>query len=79
MSITIYGIEFETAAEALQHVNAAGRGHAISVANTYMVVERAEADRLETAGVYFAYLHDVELPDGTYRTVSVPVNDDDRD
>jgi hypothetical protein len=33
-----------------------------------------DADRLEAAFVEFAYLHDHEMPDGSHRIVTVPVN-----
>ena len=31
---------------------------------------------LAAAGVPFAYVHDYPMPDGTYRTMTVPVNSD---
>ena len=76
-TIEFAGIEFETASEAIQHVNASGRGVAITGvagANGSFVVEQAEADRLAAAGVEFAYLIDHEMPDGTFRVLTVPVN-----
>jgi hypothetical protein len=39
-----------------------------------MVVDQSDAHRLEAASVEFAYLHDHEMPDGSYRIVTVPVN-----
>ncbi len=38
-------------------------------------MRKEEAERLETAGVEFAYLFDHEMPDGTFRIITVPVND----
>jgi hypothetical protein len=75
MTITIKAIEYDNADEAIQHMDAAGWGHAISIGNKYLVVEREEADRIEAMGIEFAYLHDREMPDGTHRIVTVPVND----
>ena len=48
--------------------------HVISIGGRYFAVDREEANRLEEAGVPFAYVHDYPMPDGTYRTVTVPVN-----
>ena len=78
MTIEFTGFEFENASLALQHVNASGRGVAISAVagvSGCFVVERAEADRLAAAGIEFAYLFDHQMPDGSFRIVSVPVND----
>ncbi len=74
MTITYEAIEFETASEAIQHTDASGRGVAIRVRGHAMVVDQNDAHRLEAAGVEFAYLHDHEMPDGSYRIVTVPVN-----
>jgi hypothetical protein len=74
MTITYEAIEFETASEAIQHTDASGRGVAISVRGQAMVVDQNDAHRLEAAGVEFAYLHDHEMPDGSHRIVTVPVN-----
>lgn len=73
-SIEVRGIEFKSAGEAIQHVNADGRGEAICVGNRYLVVEKAEAHRLEAERVSFAYVHEREMPDGSWRIVTVPVN-----
>lgn len=72
--IEFQGIEFTTADEAIQHCDASGRGEAIRVDGRNMVVEQAEADRLAAAGVSFAYLCVHEMPDGSTRIVTVPVN-----
>jgi len=74
-AVRISGIEFANASEALQHVEAGGRGVAVLVGGRHLVVEQAEADRMAAAGVHFAYLVDHELPDGTRRVMTVPVND----
>lgn len=72
-SVEITGIEFKTADEAIQHADAGG-GHAISVWGRYLVVKKAEADRIAARGVEFAYLHVHEMPDGSERIVTVPIN-----
>ena len=74
-TIEIQGIEFETASEALQHADASGRGQVIHVGGKFLVVERAEADRLAETGVFFAHVIDHELPDGSFRIMTVPVNE----
>jgi hypothetical protein len=73
-TIEFQGVEFDTAGEAIQHTYASGCGVAICVDGRNLVVEQAEADRLAAAGVEFAYLCDYELPDGSRRVVTVPVN-----
>jgi len=70
-----YAIEFETASEAIQHVNASGRGAAILFHSRNLVVTQADANLLAGRGIEFAYLGDHEMPDGTWRIVTVPVND----
>ncbi len=74
MTINYEAIGFDTASEAIQHTDASGRGVAISVRGQAMVVDQNDAHRLEAAGVEFAYLHDHEMPDGSHRIVTVPVN-----
>jgi hypothetical protein len=75
MTIEFTAIEFDTAGEAIQHYDASGYGDAvITLGGKYYVTHKAEADRLAAAGVAFAYLYDHEMPDGTYRTMTVPVN-----
>ena len=76
-TIEFTGIKFESAGEGLQHVNASGRGVAVSAVggrNGCFVLEQAEADRLTAAGVEFAYLFDHEMPDGEFRIMTIPVN-----
>jgi len=73
-TIEIKSTEFETAGEAIQWTNADGRGVAILLDGKNLVVDQADADRLAAAGVEFAYLCDHEMPDGTHRIMTVPVN-----
>lgn len=74
-TIAIQGIELKTAGEALQHTEASGRGQVIHVGGKYLVVERAEADRLAEMGVFFAHVIDHEMPNGSFRIMTVPVNE----
>ena len=75
MTVNIKAIECENADDALGWACASGHGHAIQVEGQYLVVEKTEADRLAEAGVEFAYLIDHEMPDGTSRLMTIPVND----
>ena len=75
MTIEYQAIEFETAGEAIQWMYADGRGEAILLGGKYLNVPQADCHRLEAAGVEFAYLHDHEMPDGSHRIVTIPVND----
>jgi hypothetical protein len=75
MTIQIKGIEYANADEALQHLNASGRGVAISIGGKVLVVEQAEADRIAERRIEFAYLVDHEMPDGSWRIMTIPVND----
>ena len=72
--IDIHAIECESNSDALQHADAGGFGEAILLNGKPMVVPQADCDRLEAAGVEFAYLHNHEMPDGSYCIVTVPVN-----
>lgn len=74
-SITFRATEFATAHEAIQWTFASGRGEAILLDGKHLVADRADIDRLEAAGVEFAYLFDHEMPDGEHRIITVPVND----
>lgn len=74
-NVRISGMEFADANEAIQHTEASGRGEAISVGGKVLVVEQAEADRLTSIGVEFAYLVDHEMPDGSHRIMTIPVNE----
>jgi len=69
--ITIRGTRQKSANEAVQHLSVSGDDHAISVGGMYLTVAKAEAERLEAAGIPFAYLFD---RDGQIMTV--PVGDD---
>ena len=75
MTIEIKGYECDSDGDALAWVNASGRGRAITIGGKALVVEEAEAHRLESAGIKFAYLIDHEMPDGSWRIVTIPVND----
>jgi hypothetical protein len=72
--MTFNAYEFPNGSEALQHVDASGRGVAITLRRRPMVVEQADADRLEAAGVEVAYLCDHEMSDGSWRVLTIPVN-----
>jgi hypothetical protein len=75
MTIEFRAIEFDNADEAIQHYYASGYGdRVISLGNRYYVTHRAEAERLEAAGIEFAYVFDHDLPDGRNVIVTVPVN-----
>jgi hypothetical protein len=75
MTIEIKGIEFENADEAIQHLTASGHGVAISIGGKVLVIEQPEADRLAERRIEFAYLVDHEMPDGSWRIMTIPVND----
>jgi hypothetical protein len=74
MTINFKAFEFDNAGEALQHVDASGRGVAIRLRGRPMVVEQEDANRLDAAGVEFAYLCDHEMLDGSWRIMTIPVN-----
>jgi hypothetical protein len=77
ITITFQGIEFPSAGEALQYANADPRmDTAIQLGGKRYAVAKATAHDLEAKGVSFAYLYDHEMPDGTFRICTVPVNDD---
>jgi hypothetical protein len=73
-TIEVHGEECETIGEAIQHWYASGVAHVIHIGGRYFAVTKDEAERIEALGVPFAYVHDHPMPDGTYRTVTVPVN-----
>ena len=73
-TIEVYGEEFPTVGEAVQHWYASGVAHVISIGGRCFAVDKEEALRIEGLGVPFAFVHDHPMPDGTYRTVTVPVN-----
>jgi len=71
----VEGIEFPTADEAIQHMNASGFGPAIRIGGKNFVVTEAEAERLEAARIAFSYLHDhegliVTIPTNGFLTVA---------
>ena len=74
MTIEFRAYDFKTASEAIQHVNASGKGVAILL-DGYKVVDEADADRIAAAGIEFAYVCEHEMPDGTVRIMTIPVND----
>ena len=74
MEITYHAIECESMSDALQWADASGQGEAVLIGGEPMVVPKRDLDRLEEAGVGFAYLFNHEMPDGSYRIVTVPVN-----
>jgi hypothetical protein len=73
-TIEFNAIEFSTAHEAIQWEDASGRGRAVTLDGKNFVMEQDEVDRLEIAGVEFAYLFAHEMPDGQHRIITVPVN-----
>jgi hypothetical protein len=74
-AITFQAIEFDNAHEAIQHYYASGYGDAvISLGRNYYVIKRVEADRIEAAGIGFAYVFDHDMPDGSNRIMTVPIN-----
>jgi hypothetical protein len=74
MRIEYRAIECTSATDALQEADASGLGEAILLAGKPMVVPPADCRWLEEAGVEFAYLHNRQMPDGSYRIVTVPIN-----
>lgn len=74
-TITFKAIEFDTASEAIQWTYASGHGEAVLLDGQHYAMERDEAECLAAAGIEFAYLCDHEMPDGSHRIVTVPVND----
>jgi hypothetical protein len=75
MTIEFKAIKFDSAHEAIQWTYASGHGKAVLLDGKHYVMEPAEAERLESAGVEFAYLFDRDLPDGRNIIMTVPVND----
>ena len=75
-NIRIKGIGFDTVGEALQEWYASGADTVMSIGGKYVVTSKAEAERVAAMGVPFAYVHDHPMPDGSYRTMTVPVNDE---
>jgi hypothetical protein len=73
MTIEFKVVEFERPGEAIQHADASG-GEAVLIHGRNMVVDSRTLDMLHNARVEFAYLCDHELPDGSHRIVTIPVN-----
>jgi hypothetical protein len=77
-TITIHAIRCSDASEAIQLCDCEPtlkQPVAVSLPEGYFAMEKSEAERIAAAGVEFAYLFDHEMPDGTHRLISVPVND----
>jgi hypothetical protein len=74
-TLEIQAIEFESAEAVLQYLDAGGSSRAILCQGKYLAVEPSEAERLETAGVEFAFVNYCVMRDDTFRIVTVPVND----
>ena len=68
--VTIRGTRHPNAHEAIQHLSVSADDRAILLGGMYLTVSKAEAERLETSGIPFAYLSE---RDG--RIMTVPVND----
>ncbi|MCO6438174.1 MAG: hypothetical protein J5J06_13855 [Phycisphaerae bacterium] len=73
-TIEVRGIEFKTGWEALQWCEAVEYGKAVRLAGRNLVIEDSDFERLEAAGVEFAVLGDIVMPDGQHRMVTVPIN-----
>lgn len=68
--------KFKTADEAFQAYYAGGRGDLIILhARKYFLMTKAQARKLEGTVIPFFYVFDRELPDGSHRIITVPVND----
>ncbi|GAB6184523.1 hypothetical protein [Thermopirellula anaerolimosa] len=76
--ITIQATEHGSAAEALRYLNTSGDQRAIMIGADggrslkYLTLTQAEAERIEAAGIEFAYLS-YHKPTG--RIMTIPVND----
>lgn len=76
--ITFQATEHRSAAEALQYLDASGDERAIMIGAhggrivKYLTLTQAEAERLEAAGITFAYLC---YHEPTGRMMTIPVND----
>lgn len=69
-TIEFRGVECDSPSDAIQYADAAG-GKPITLGGKEYVVKESEADRLEAAGVEFAYIGYCEA---IGRFVTVPVN-----
>ncbi len=72
-TIMVRGFECESLDDALGWVDAMGNTTAIKIGGKILVVPEAEARRLDTEGISFAYVGEHQIPDGTFRTVSVSI------
>jgi len=70
IDISIRATEHPSAHEAIQHLDVSGDDHAILVGGKYRTVTKAEAERIEAAGIEFAY-----LVDHHGKIMTIPVND----
>ena len=68
---SINAILFNSAGEAIQHVDASGIGVAVLLDGQPMVISQLDADGLAAAGVEFAYLCGHQ---DSGRIMTVPVN-----
>lgn len=73
-TIEFKAIAFDTPCEAMQWADAEGRDRVVRLNGCNYVMDEAEADRLASLGVEFAYMCDHRMPDGSYRIIHVPVN-----
>ena len=76
MTMEYHAIDFPNASLAIQHMHASGVGRAIFIDGKYRVVSESDAERLKESRIPFAYVSERPRPDGTWRIVTVPVNDD---
>jgi hypothetical protein len=74
-TLHVQGEEFPTLDEAIQETYASGSGEVIKIGGKFVVVGKAEADRLTALSVPFAFYCDHELPNGEVMTVTVPVGE----
>lgn len=72
-TINITGIECESGNEALQMLDAAGYDKAMYIGGRYFAVKEAEARRIESLRVSFAYLGVVTRKDGSEVLCTIPV------
>jgi hypothetical protein len=74
VNIQVEGVEFKTARDAVRHAKASMSSRAIRIGGKNLVVDQSEADRLAASGVEFAFLCEHQMPDGSRRIMTVPVN-----
>ena len=68
--ITIRATEHPNAHEALQHLEVSGDDHAVLVGNKCLTLKQDELDRIDAAGIEFAY-----LVDRNGKIMTIPVNE----